>query len=52
MKSYEYLVIDNIGITIGVFDEIWNATIFIKALFEEYGSEDNLKLTIVRQEKE
>ena len=53
MKSYEYLVNDEFGNTLGVFDGIQNAVIFIKALlYEKYDSEDNLKLTIVRQEKE
>ena len=51
MASYEYLVNDNIGTTLGVFNEIWNALIFIRALYDEYNSEDNLKLTIVRQER-
>lgn len=53
MKSYEYLVNDDFGHTLGVFDEIQNAVIFIRALlYEKYDSEDNLKLIIVRQERE
>lgn len=52
MKSYEYLVNDNIGQTLGVFDFIEHAIIFVKALFETYYNEENFKVTIVRQEKE
>lgn len=53
MKNYEYLVNDDFGHTLGVFDEINNAVIFMKAfLYEKYDFEDNLKLTIVRQERE
>lgn len=53
MKSYEYLVNDEFGKTLGVFETIQNAVIFVKALlYEKYDSEDNLKLTIVRQKKE
>ena len=53
MKRYEYLVNDEFGQKLGVFDNIQIAVIFIKALlYEKYDSEDNLKFTIVRQERE
>lgn len=50
MKEFEYLVKDNIGNTLGVFDLIDNAISFVKSLYETYYNEEYLKITIVRQE--
>lgn len=50
-RFYEYLVNDNIGNTLGIFDEIDNAIIFVKALYETYYEQENFKITIVRQKR-
>ena len=53
MPSYEYLVKDKIDDRVlGVFDDLNNAMIFVKALFETFYNENNLTLVIVRQELE
>lgn len=53
MAIYEYLVIDyNTNNTLGVFDDFQNALIFIKGYYIEYYNEPNVKLIIVKQEKE
>lgn len=52
VATYEYLVIDyTCDKVLGIFDDINNALLFIKALYETYYNDDNLKITIVRQER-
>lgn len=50
MPSYEYLIVDGNGRVIGAFEEIDNAVIFIKALFETYYNE-HLTITITKKER-
>lgn len=54
MPSYEYLVIDPIitDRALGVFDDLDNALIFISSYYNKYFNEPNLKLIIVRKERD
>ena len=51
MSKYEYLVTDYIGNTLGLFDDMENAIIFINGYFDKHYADGDLKVTIIRQEK-
>lgn len=51
MSSYKYLVINyESGNTLGLFNNLENALIFISGYYDKYFNEPNLKLIIIKQE--